>query len=451
MNKTLKKVLATSASAVVACATVAPVYATIWGDNSGLENGRKSYTEAEIDSGVLGDTIVMNSISDGTIGDEKDFVAARLDNGDNGKDNVWNYDSIKVEDGKDYIVRLYVHNNNPKGLEAVATGVKTFFAIGQESASEVRIDGKIHTDNANPTRYWDSVVFKSADGSNFHLEYYDGSALLENNGIGKNGGIKLSDNIVTEGTLIGYDALDGRVPGCYKYANYVTIKVKAVYDNDYTVSKLVRNVTKGEEDFAETTKAEIGDEVEYEIYYENTSEGIQKGVTVVDKLAANLEYIEGSTELYNTEFPNGAKAEDKITTSGLNIGSYDKGANAYLYFKAKVVDNSLDCGENEIPNWAQISINGKTVRQDGAFIETNKVCKEPETCDTNPEMEGCKPEEPKEPTCDTNPEMEKCKPADEPKEIVKTGADIAGTVLGAGSLTTALGYYISSRKNLKRF
>lgn len=435
MNKTLKKALVASASAVVACATVAPAYATIWGDNSGLENGRKSYTEAEINSGVLGDTIVMNSISDGAIGDEKDFVAARLDNGDNGKDNIWGYDSIKVEDGKDYIVRLYVHNNNPKGLEAVATGVKTFFAIGQESASEVRIDGKIHTDNANPTRYWDSVVFKSADGSNFHLEYYDGSALLENNGIGKNGGIKLSDNIVTEdGALIGYDALDGRVPGCYQYANYVTIKVKAVYDNDYTVSKLVRNITKGEEDFAETTKAEIGDEVEYEIYYENTSEGIQKGVTVVDKLAANLEYIEGSTELYNTEFPNGAKAEDKITTSGLNIGSYDKGANAYLYFRAKVVDKSLDCGENEIPNWAQISINGKTVKQDGAFVETNKVCKEPE------------------PTCETNPEMDICKePKDEPKEIVKTGADIAGSLIGAGSLTTALGYYISSRKNLKRF
>ena len=46
-----------------------------WGDSDG---GRPSYTIGQIDSGVLGDTITFNSISDGKIGDEKNFVAAKV-------------------------------------------------------------------------------------------------------------------------------------------------------------------------------------------------------------------------------------------------------------------------------------------------------------------------------------------------------------------------------------
>ncbi len=64
----------------------------------------------------------------------------------------------------------------------------------------------------------------------FHLEYVYGSALLENNGVGADGGIQLSDDIAASesgGVLIGYDELDGRVPGCYQYANYITIMVKS--------------------------------------------------------------------------------------------------------------------------------------------------------------------------------------------------------------------------------
>lgn len=70
----------------------------------------------------------------------------------------------------------------------------------------------------------------------FHLEYVYGSALLENNGIGKNGGKTLSDEIVTKaasnnGTLIGYSSLNGEIPGGYQYASYITIKVRVVFDS----------------------------------------------------------------------------------------------------------------------------------------------------------------------------------------------------------------------------
>ena len=139
MNKALKTALYTSAILAVSSATLSPIAVMAWGDSS--EGGRRTYTIDEINAGALGDNIVMNSIENSTIGDERNFVGARLDNGDKGVNNVWNYNEITVEDGKDYIVRLYVHNNNPKGTDAVAEGVTTTFSIDQKSASAIEVNG----------------------------------------------------------------------------------------------------------------------------------------------------------------------------------------------------------------------------------------------------------------------------------------------------------------------
>ncbi|MBR3368687.1 DUF11 domain-containing protein [Candidatus Saccharibacteria bacterium] len=432
MKKALKTALYASAVLAVSSATFSPVAVMAWGDSDG--NSRKSYTIEEIDSGVLGDNIVLNSISNSVAGDEKNFVSAReLDGKTKDTEAVWSANEITVEDGKDYIVSMYVHNNNPNGTKAVATGVTTTFAIDQSSASELKIQGQIDTDNASPKSYWDGVIFKSKDGSNFHLDFYKDSGLLENNGIGKNGGVRLDDKIVTEGVKIGYDALDGRIPGCYQYASYVSIKVKAVYDTNFTVNKEVR-MAGTKDKFGESVDAKVGDLVEFQITYENTSDGVQKGVTVKDVMPTNLEYQKGTTKLYNGQI-NGLTAEDTLTTDGLQIGSYEKDSVAVIRYIAKVVDNDLYCGDNELNNWAQVSINGTKVLQDNAIVNTNKVCKEepkdePKTCETNPEMEGCK--------------------QPDPEVLPSTGAEFIGSALGAGALTTVAGYYISSRRKLNR-
>ena len=186
--------------------------------------------------------------------------------------------------------------------------------------------------------------------------------------------------------------------------------------------------------FGESVDAKVGDLVEFQITYENTSDGVQKGVTVKDVMPTNLEYQKGTTKLYNGQI-NGLTAEDTLTTDGLQIGSYEKDSVAVIRYIAKVVDNDLYCGDNELNNWAQVSINGTKVLQDNAIVNTNKVCKEepkdePKTCETNPEMEGCK--------------------QPDPEVLPSTGAEFIGSALGAGALTTVAGYYISSRRKLNR-
>lgn len=199
-----------------------------WGDNSG---GRESYTIDEINAGALGDQIIFNAIKDSPIGDEKNFVGARVNDGINaGANNVWNGNLIEVEEGKSYYVRLYCHNNSPLGYDAVAKDVSACFLIPSETGRTVVVNGLLQSSNAMPGRYWDSVAM-TADRP-FHLEYIPGSALLENNGIGADGGILLSDKIAEgEWTPLGYSSLNGELPGCYSYSLCLTIQVTPIFDD----------------------------------------------------------------------------------------------------------------------------------------------------------------------------------------------------------------------------
>ena len=383
-----------------------PITALAWGDNSENGRGRPSYTTEEIDNGAIGPTqqsdgenykdndnypgqIIFNSTSDNKSigGSEKNFVAAREcfqreDGSWEGvtEDTVWSNDDITVEDGNYYIIRLYIRMNNPNGWDAVARDTHVSFSIPSTSASQIQVNGFIDSSNATPSEYWDGINFNSE--TPFHLEYVYGSALLENNGIGL-GGLPLSDDIVkakSGGVLIGYDELDGRIPGYnipdyYKYDNYVSIKVKVVFDYEFTVEQKVRLAGGDKEDWADTVDAKIGDQVEFRILYTNTSDKSQTGVAIKDILPSNLKYVAGSSVIKNFNHPNGAKiVQDSLVDNGIRIGNYSKDANAYIYFMAEIVDENLDQGSNTLVNWAQAGVGDVTI-QDSVEIRVQNDTK----------------------------------------------------------------------------
>lgn len=340
-----------------------------WGDNGG---GRPSYTLNEVNAGILGNQIIFNTISDSVMGNEKNFVGAHEYTGVNaGENNVWEGNEIQVENGKNYIIRLYAHNNNRNGYDGVAENTRVSFSIPGTSSKEVEVNGFIMSSNATPSKYWDHVTFKSDHA--FHLEYVPGSALLENDGIGT-GGLQLSDAVVDAangGTLIGFDALDGRVPGGYKYDNFITIRVKVIYDTAYTIENQVRLVG-GDKTWGNSVDAKIGDKVELRIAYKNNDTVDQMNVIIRDVLPEGLKYIEGSTLLVNASYPDGGNVEqDNIITTGINIGGYTPESNAFIRFQAEVVDSNLEPGSNTLVNWAQGGI-GQVTIQDYATVHVEK-------------------------------------------------------------------------------
>ena len=97
-----------------------------------------------------------------------------------------------------------------------------------------------------------------------------------------------------------------------------------------------------------------------------------------------------------------------------------------LFRSAEVVDENLACGDNTLINWAQAGVGQKTI-QDSASVKLNKYCEETPTPTPTPE-----------PTPET------------PSELPTTGPEaIVGGVVATGSIVTAAGYYIASRRQLR--
>ena len=411
MNKVYKTILSASAAIIVAGVSMVPANVLAWGDSA---NGRKTYTLAQINAGALGNTITFNSITNGKIGDERNFVGAKVSSSTS---NTWNADSIAVKDGETYTIRLYVHNNSPKGTGAVAEGVSASFSLPTTVAKEQTIIGYLNSSNAAPSRYWDEVKLTSTE--DFYIEYVEGSAKYTNS---KMGTVALSNNVITSGATLGYDSLNGKIPGCYEYDGQVTIQVKV---HTSVTSKLAKTVRiKGTKGWNESVDAKIGDEVEYQIEYKNLTDSTVKNVMIRDILPTNMEYVKGSTMLYNSNYQSGVKVtDDTVTTTGINIGSYGAKGNAYVRFTAKVVNKSLACGNNQLVNWASATVNSSVFKDDASVM----VKRDDEACKSKPTP----------------------KPEETPVKVVDTGAgEIAGAALGAGALTTALGYFIASRKKL---
>ena len=353
-------------SGSILAAVIAPVAVMAWGP------ARPSFTIEK-----PADYITFNSITNNPVigGDEKDFVGIR-EVGSNAK---WT-NNMKVQNGKEYYVRMYVHNNAASNLNLVAENVVAKLNVPTTTAKNVTVQGQISASNAKPNTVWDEATFSS--DNDFNLAYVAGSALFENNGMGTT---KLPDSIVNNtGAKLGYDKLDGKIPGCFQYAGYVTVKVKAQVSQpqektNIDLAKTVRNKTNGEKSWVETVNAKSGDTVQFQIHAKNTgSAGIQN-LVIRDILPKGLNYVAGSTKLYNTSNPKGLKVSDNIIqNSGINIGSYQPNGDAFVRFDATVsAEQDLPvCGENTLTNIAQAS-NQKIVKNDTASVKVTKKCETP--------------------------------------------------------------------------
>ena len=416
MNKVYKSVISVSAAAVMLATTLTPALVNAWGDSS---NGRQSYTLEQINNGDLGDTITFNSISNGKIGDEKNFVGAKVAGA---KVDTWNANTINVKDGETYTIRLFVHNNSPKGMEAIAKGVKATFSIPTTVAKSQTIIGYLDSSNATPDRYWDEVTLNASE--DVYLEYVAGSAKFNNN----KGTFALPDEVITSGATLGYTSMNGEIPGCYEYSGVVTIDVKVHSSVAAKVSKQVR--IKGTKTWSESVNAKVGDEVEYQIEYVNLLANQVDNVMIRDVLPTNVEYVKDSTYLYNSVHQSGVLLSDNnLTTTGINIGSYSPKGNAYVRFTGKVIDKTLACGSNQLVNWASATIDQKVYKDDASVM----VDKDDESCKDKPVNPEPTPDQPGQP--------------ETPTTIVSTGPETIVTgAIGAGSMVTALGYFIASRK-----
>lgn len=357
---------ATALIAVAAAVVTVPAALLAWGPD------RPTFTIQKPASYVTFNSITNNP----AYGDERNFVRVKEATASNSTYG----ETANLQAGKEYTVFVYYHNNAATNLNASGKGIAKDVsakvqipAVVPNGSNGTKAVGYINSSNAKPTSVWDDIAFKNTTGGDIALRYVPGSATLTNKG--KANGSKLSDSIVTSGAKLGYDALDGKVPGCEKFSGYVTFKVKADQPN-FTVKKEVRK--HGTTGWNKSVEVNPGEKVDYMVSYKNTGTVRQDNVVVKDTMPAHQTYQNGSTMLKNSLNPNGKNVSDSIVSSkGINVSDYMPGAAAYLMFTAKVDEKEkLKCGTTTMVNKATVETDNGS-KHDTATVIVKKTCEEP--------------------------------------------------------------------------
>ena len=329
--------------------------------------------------------ITFNSIlSSQGYGDERDFVNVK-DKSDTNNGGWTN--EIRVEKGKTYRVRMFVHNNANANLNLTANNVRATAAIDTAEAKTTNyVTGYLNSDNANPTEYWDDIKFIS--DKPFNLAYIPGSGQYFNNwtdgktfaGSTDIGYAPLSDALFSSaGVKLGYNnyiasekQFDGKIPGCYQYSGYVFFDITPQFAEEivdtFEIEKLVRS--EGGQ-WTDSVTVEPGDTIDYQIQYKNTSQLRQNDVVIKDLLPAGVDYVDGSTYLVNSNHPSPVQLSDNIVTAnGINIGDYLSGANAYIKISARVATNDElpVCGTNNLKNVVRAIVNNGSKDDDATVV-----------------------------------------------------------------------------------
>lgn len=310
----------------------------------------------------------FNSITNNpVIGDERNFVRIR----EAGVGTFGN--EVQLIPGREYEVYIFFHNNAACNFNATGEGIAQNVRMRSQFPSVVRpgergrISGEITSTNTTPLAVWDYVYVTAT--SVVSLRYVPASAIIHNNGAA-NGRI-LSTNLFSEtGTFLGFNELNGIIPGCAEFSGHVIYRLVAEQAN-FEVTKSVSNY--GNRNWREYIHAQPGEVVEFRLTYRNTGQVDQVDVTLFDTLPQGLEFIPGSTRLYNNSNPDGMYVIDGITTTGINIGLYGPGAEATVTYRARVVAHyDLACGITTLRNTvAAITGNGTRYAEARVIVDND--------------------------------------------------------------------------------
>ena len=189
------------------------------------------------------DYATFNSINNNAaVGDERNFVRV----GEVGSSAPYT-DEIEIVPGKEYEVYIYYHNNAGTDTNSTGYGMATNTRVSSgypttlNSGDRGMVSGIITWSYVNPAddsvnegKVWDEAYLTTkTDGVT--LKFKASSAVIHNSGAA-NGSILPTALFSEEGTPIGFNKLEGTVPGCAEYSGHITYTLVAEKNEDCTTN-----------------------------------------------------------------------------------------------------------------------------------------------------------------------------------------------------------------------
>lgn len=424
-------------------------------------------------------SVTFNSITDSKDwGDERNFLVIKdVTNEYKGADSLHTIakgggftDKAVLADQHYYMVKAFVHNNAAANLNLASNDTKIKININDSKKPVFDIQATISSsncgadnkgNNGKPCSVWDDVFIEPAANNNTKQDSYDLTYLIDTSRYFNNkqdfttNGFLLSNDIHSragDGALLGYEKMDGRLPGCFDYSGYVIslLQAKIVQPEmpDFILTKtakVVDNSSSKKNGFSDSDSstvklddntpkvvvAKAGDTIEYEVRYKNSSKSQQNNIVAHDYLPNNMVYEENSANVINGSHPDGVKLDDKSQVSFIkengkfvNIGNYKSGSEATIRYRAKLpTEDKLKCGENRFENTIMLGTN------DVRKVATSIVAVVKKCVDKPQQPQHANPEG----TCKYN---RKLKESD--KNCVRPGAPHAGVKVATAAVSLVL-------------
>ena len=360
------------------------------------------------------DHATFNSITDNNvIGDERDFVRVAEKGG-----KQW-VNQLKVVPGKTYQVYIFYHNNaatntNENGGKGIAmkTRIRSSFPAKVNSSAKGKVSATISSTTTSPAKVWDEAYFTTDSKKDIQMRVV-GRIMIYNQG--KLNGTGLGEQIFTaDGVYIGYNKLNGVIPGCSEYSGHIIYELRA----EQASSTISKSVSLDGKNFFSNVTAKPGDTVTYKITFKNNGTRDLNAVTFRDTLPDGVTLVSGSVKLYDNGTKKTRSLSDALVKNGVNTGLFGEGVTGTITYKAKVdgdIVKNGNCGANNFKNTIRVTTTETGTATSTATIRVDKTCedtkKDPclnedgsvktECCDQEKykDLPQCK-EEPKDPCLD---------------------------------------------------
>ena len=217
--------------AVVAMAIIVPTVLNAYGPN------RTLFTREN-----AAPYVTFNSITNSDpYGYEPRFVQVK----DVTEGTAFNADSVKIKSGHTYEVFLYYHNNAKSSLHLTAENAYARINMPAEihKGEKANVIGYVGASNANPKEVWDEVEIVGEDDLTIRALGDSGKIVGAPNNPINGKALDVNKLLSKEGHPLGYNALDGKVPGCAEYSGHLLMRFTAVRA-DFDIKKKVSETGK---------------------------------------------------------------------------------------------------------------------------------------------------------------------------------------------------------------